>query len=566
MRPFKSPKLIGFLGIALTLSTATAVQSKAAPLGLLSTELRPLWTELLSTDEGAEFAKALLGARAGKFNVGGASEVINTLMQAENAELATVMSKRIESIRSELSKIDSDGRLSIEERAARHRELVRSESKRLLTMRGDWAQTGRITFVEDGASAGFRSARENYRDEFLMGGKRVSLKGRPADDRAPAPKGFRQNAFEQFLQWEEHASLGYFRESTQFFKMKVATVDPAKVEIRAATGTPDSVIQLFEHDGKVFWPSHPFNSSKTIPFAGEAPVENWSARMTASRSMVVWNKETGEAFSLKAPTDYPHRTERQVGKADLSDDIDSALGRTEYIRKMDESLGGTDDKVEMLGELMTLEDKASGNGIVVRDLRPLMNGNYFLPALSIPYAGESIAKLNGKTVDEFFGKEYAEKLGRAKARLLIRYGIQMETPNSQNMLIEFDRSMRPTGRLIFRDVSDSFTVRPILEALRKDDLLMHEVEIGYNPQTFLNPMTNNSFWRLDEDATQGISPEVLEKWKGLHDQGYIDEVLTMLKANRNAPEIASISTFAELQKWLFSDAGRAAVWRFHNLR
>ena len=56
---------------------------------------------------------------------------------------------------------------------------------------------------------------------------------------------------------------------------------------------------------------------------------------------------------------------------------------------------------------------------------------------------------------KFWDVNFARRIGRAKAILHMVYGLQCLTPNSQNFLLEFDKSMvNENGRTVLRDVLD----------------------------------------------------------------------------------------------------------------
>jgi hypothetical protein len=212
----------------------------------------------------------------------------------------------------------------------------------------------------------------------------------------------------------------------------------------------------------------------------------------------------------------------------------------------------------------TAAAREGGNGFVVRDLSPLQDGHYYFPALSIPFAGGPIAALNDKGTVEFWGEAYARALGRAKARLLVRYGLQMETPNAQNVLIQLDRRLRPTGVIVFRDVSDSFTTRPILEAIGEAGTLAEELSMGLQPLDRLEPMTENSFWRMDADLVHGLPRQVIGRWELIHDEGYVEEILRMTGIDPASARGRAIRTVKDAQDWLLSPEGLAAVARLHH--
>ncbi len=553
----------GVLGFAL------ALQAQARVPGL-SPSAWAVAERVLATESGSAFARRLLGPNVTRFNPNGSREVFNTLLHPENRFLAESFSRRVTAIDESVSGLRREPRfrsVTEAERLKLEGELIATEANARFSFTAG-VRPEEIVFADGERVLIARTAYNARREAFLIGGELAAGPGsRPAVPHSTAiptdrfPTGYNPNAFEQLVQWEEQASLRYFRETEQIFGLEMARVDAAGVELQFGSRLPEGVRRSFVREGFVMWPKHPYNTDATVPYFTKAATERWPARFTASRSLVVWNKRAGTAFSLKAPTNYPHRTELQAAKANLSDDIDSALVRSEYLDRLDVAIG-TDDRVVMLREILTAAESESGNGFVVRELTPLMDGHYYVPALSIPYAGEGIARANGAAFAEFWGKAYADTLGRAKARLLVRYGLQMVTPNSQNMLIQLDRGLRPTGRIVFRDVSDSYLVRPVAEAMGETEALARELRIEYEPHTQLKPFAENSFWRLDEDPVQGVSRQVIRDWIRLHDEAYVDEVLKLLGVGRS-PAARSIGTIQELQGYLFSGEGRAAVRRFH---
>jgi hypothetical protein len=93
---------------------------------------------------------------------------------------------------------------------------------------------------------------------------------------------------------------------------------------------------------------------------------------------------------------------------------------------------------------------------MVRDLRLFQDGHYYyLPALSLPFVGRQIARAHGAAFEPFWARWFAGPVGRAKARLLARYGLRYETPKPQNVLVQLRPDLHPTGRILLRDVGDA---------------------------------------------------------------------------------------------------------------
>jgi hypothetical protein len=529
----------------------------SAFLDFHSLEVRGILERFFQTRTGAAFARSVLGEEVTRFNPAGRNEVIHTLMNPANQELAETFELRLNKLSRALKMqgVLTDLPTEIVEReAARFFELARPTGG---------PRAGKVAFA-DGETTALVTAEEARRAEFIMGmgmGKGASEQVAPALSAAardlPAPpRGFRHDAFEQLLQWEEQAGLRYYRETTQFFGLSMAPAPAAEVQIQAASFLPAGVRDLFVRDNRVFWPQHPFNTQRT-PFSDIAPTENWPARLTSSRSLVIWNKRTGQAFSLKAPTDYPHRTQQQLAKTHLQEDIKSGVYRSEYLAKVDRAIGA-DPHLGVLPEIFSAAEIRGGNGFVVRDLSALQDGHYYLPALSIPFVGHRIAQLNGQAFDTFWEASYARLLGRSKAKLMIRYGLQMETPNCQNMLIQFDRKMRPTGKLFFRDISDSQPVRGVAQAIGQSQMLETDAKLGFQIDDHLDPNTKNSFWRLDEDPLLPVAKDTLTAWKHAHDEAYVEEALRLLDVKPK-----DVRTIGELDGFLATKSGQVALGRFH---
>lgn len=187
-------------------------------------------------------------------------------------------------------------------------------------------------------------------------------------------------------------------------------------------------------------------------------------------------------FSLKSGVMYVGGSEQggasAGGKATLEENSVLACLRSDYIADVDRSVNHNpldDPDLLVLPEILTVtEDLATrpGDGFQVRDLSRLHQDKVYFPALSIPYVGvkkdgkgdsvldfDALAKRWTARDDDswtaFWGEHYAAKLGAVKAKLLVRYGLQLGTPNAQNFLLEFDTAMKPTGRIVVRDLGDA---------------------------------------------------------------------------------------------------------------
>ena len=289
---------------------------------------------------------------------------------------------------------------------------------------------------------------------------------------------------------------------------------------------PDAIVRRFVQGDRVLFPRHPLNTDPTVAWF-DAPVsERWTARFTSSRTLALPGPESGAALtSLKLATNHPHPDFLQPEKTKLREE---ALGAVDWVR----TLSRVDPLLEPLTEVILVTEilvvlVAGGEtGFMVRDLRPFQDGNHYLPALSIPFVGRQIARANDEPFERFWGRCFAEAVGRAKARLFARYGLWFETPNPQNIVVQLDPALRPTGRLVFRDVGDGDCGSDVESAKGVPwTRLISD----------LRPETRNSFWAFGEAGDHSIDSATLEGWYELHDHAYFGELA------RWFPELAPAS-------------------------
>lgn len=381
-------------------------------------------------------------------------------------------------------------------------------------------------------------------------------------EQLPAVKALVQyDAFKQWTAWEQTANLAKYAKTGDSQKMPTLRLSRDEVNIQVDPNLPASVLGMFTAGTQVRWIKHPYNTHSSTPHLNAPTTENIPAYFTASRSMALTGRLRG--FTIKVPTDRPHgpEGEHQPGKANTADDVLSALLHSEHINSRDQKMG-LDDKLIVLPEVLTVADKATNIGYVIRDVRKTDDGHYYLPAMSIPYVGREIAKINGLRFEQFWEKNYAAVLGEAKAKMLLRYGLQMETPNPQNMLIQLDRNLKPTGRIAFRDVSDAFFVYAAAEGLGFQKAMEKDTAAEYNPVVKLQPFVSNSLWRLDQAGDKSVSQNAMAAWAEAHNLAYIDYVLRSLNLTMTTEQIGRIKDsdgMPGLYELLGSPEGQAAL-------
>jgi hypothetical protein len=155
------------------------------------------------------------------------------------------------------------------------------------------------------------------------------------------------------------------------------------------------------------------------------------------------------------------------------------------IRRLAQARGAVADDILIQTEIMmVLERFCTGDpalgvdGVALRDLTVLDPAKVYIPPLSIPFIGtdmqtltEEFANIDSADWCNFWQKNWAEALGRAKALFLVQYGMQHANPNVQNYLLEFPAGAPPTGpsRVVIRDVADALLAREVVWALFGED-------------------------------------------------------------------------------------------------
>ena len=341
----------------------------------------------------------------------------------------------------------------------------------------------------------------------------------------------------QWLDWEERANLVGFRISTQPVEIDVVSVPREEVEVHVLPGAPEAIVDRFVRGDRVCFPRHPLNADPSVAWF-DAPVsERWTARFTSSRTLALPGPESGTALtSLKLATDHPHPDFHQPEKTKLREEAIDAVAWLRAIGRIDRLLEPLRDIV-LVSEVLVVLAAGRESGFMVRDLRLFQDGHYYLPALSLPFVGRQIARDRGEALSVFWGRWFAESVGRAKARLFARYGLWYETPNPQNVVVQLRRDLRPTGTLLFRDVGDGECATDARTASdRPWTRLLSD----------LRPETQTSFWAFGEAGGEAIGDSTLDEWYRRHDDAYFGELERWFPELAPAPEIVRE---ARLEHW-----------------
>lgn len=188
---------------------------------------------------------------------------------------------------------------------------------------------------------------------------------------------------------------------------------------------------------------------------------------TASRSYIVEDPVTGAQFSVKSSTNVTggkwSDKKQPVGEAYDGRLISNFLFEQNQKRAF--------ENFEVMDEPAMLKISSLDQAVVIRDIgkiKNIENKNFFVPGFAVLHEnlGKQIALANGSTDPHAFWTEhYIKSTGRALGELAARTGLQFDSPHSQNFLVELDERLRPTGKIIFRDMSDLFLDVNFLKAL-----------------------------------------------------------------------------------------------------
>lgn len=354
------------------------------------------------------------------------------------------------------------------------------------------------------------------------------------------------DAVDEMASLEQTANLKKFEQPTDPQELSYSDVRADGVLVDATSDISPMLRDFFVGRQTVRWPKHPWNSSAKVPFLGAPESGQMTAQFTASRSMI-FRLADGTVYSVKLPTNNVHRGETRTVKADNAEDAAWSVATTRLIDGIDAKLK-PDPELLILRDVMSVSEKKEGNGFVVRDLTPLLkSGNRYLPAFSLPFRGHQFSK--EASFAEYWKKHYAEPVGRMKAKLLLRYGLQLSTPHAQNLLIELTPEGIPTGRIVVRDIVDSRYVKGISETVVGQKAVEES-----RPHTELATETELSFWEMDKEGVNRITPVVERDWRIAHDTAYLTELGIAL--SRRFVDIADADRF------LKSPEGKAALVKY----
>lgn len=271
----------------------------------------------------------------------------------------------------------------------------------------------------------------------------------------------------QLVQWETKSNAIATRSSSAFelehfeiplSEVEATTFDHLEPEVRKSL--------IFSKDGKhyVRWIINPEDTQFSVELEkylkqrglDATKKKHFTAYLTASRSMIISDPETGAEFSAKVSTNATggewQNKPLTAGQAKQSVHTTSELKDLRTRIEFQHAI--------FLDERAIFSIEGAHQGFVVRSLETFHANPsfYYLPGFSAVHEkkGREIAALNGASdVEAFWLKNGVEPIARAQAEFVAFFGRVPEAGHWQNYLIELDKNMKPTGRVVLRDFSDS---------------------------------------------------------------------------------------------------------------
>jgi hypothetical protein len=272
----------------------------------------------------------------------------------------------------------------------------------------------------------------------------------------------------QLAKWEAEAN-GVTSRPSALLKFKNYEIPAELIESDVAETTPPEVQKAFfiEKGGKKFvrWLVQPedtkwykdveeFIQKKT----GKAPTayEHFNGYLTASRSVIVIDPDTGYSFSLKASTNQTGGAWKDK-KQDWKDGKD-IRAVSDYVARLEKNLKLKTAVILQEPMAFGIADVDQSN--VIRLLGEAATcDKFYLPGFSALHdqVGKELAGKEDPV--QFWNEYYAKPLGRSLAEFAGIWGLSFDSPHSQNFLIELDKNKKPTGRVVLRDLGDVYVLK-----------------------------------------------------------------------------------------------------------
>ena len=282
------------------------------------------------------------------------------------------------------------------------------------------------------------------------------------------------NNTQQLVTWETKANAVSTRSN------EVIRVEHYEIPLRLLQADFDETLEpeikssiIFKKNGEQYvrWLINPEDSKWHLEVKAflqknnldSTPKKFFDGYLTASRSMILVNPDNGATFSLKVSTNLTG------GKWS---DKQQTWKDAQQVRRMNKYVKATLPKMHtehlvIMDEPLAMGIKELDQGMIMRSLNDLPNDtHYYIPAFSIMHEKEGvrIAKLNGATDPvKFWDQHLVQPLANAMAEYFAVTGAWYDSPHAQNFLVELDQDMKPTGRMVLRDLGDSYLLKDFVE-------------------------------------------------------------------------------------------------------
>jgi len=233
-------------------------------------------------------------------------------------------------------------------------------------------------------------------------------------------------------------------------KTEDAVNQPPRFGPRDQSDAYVNVLEWADNEKDRFW--------KVVGDPGQAASRDGTILLRQVRQA---NMSRYRLYSVKTGVNYvgSHFEGEKAGKQRLEANCSMAMLRSQVIDSMpnnDYTLGVQTEVLAITAPITIVDDttkerrKARRDGFQVRDLSCMQRGLDYSPGQAIPYARANFDNLgtcdpkkptiigNLQLQCDFWRRNFAVPLGRAKARLFLNYGLMHTSANAQNFLVGFN--------------------------------------------------------------------------------------------------------------------------------
>lgn len=284
----------------------------------------------------------------------------------------------------------------------------------------------------------------------------------------------------QLLEWENHfnqMSNPNTRKAPRIFKLQhfevpLSLVNTIENNIFDKKSYADplikSAIERINERGEkvVCWPINPEDRSyysKLAKFLVKNKIDPEKIKKTrfygmlmASQSLMVLDPETKKVWSVDVSTDNSGGNQKDR-KVDHKQSMKARLA-SDHVRNVAKKV--TYFFMKPLYDTLAYSIEKIDQSFIVREYpEEFISGNvYYLPNFSIinNKEGKRVAEINqSKNPAVFWRQNFNIPLSRATAEMSIYHGLGTSNNSSEQYLLELNRDLIPTGKIVIRDLGDS---------------------------------------------------------------------------------------------------------------